>query len=245
MTARVYFQAIELTWAHSCWAFGAGDPTKVTIFGESAGGFSVCWHLVSEASAGLFSAAIMESGSCDSPQFFQPVASAIAFNGVWRQACALLLTQRDRRCPTPQLLASHVACRAVRLRAGLQLHEQRRGAGLHARAADGGRHDHGVQLASAPSRVLDVHHDASLHVREPPLPLQRCRLSPNWPFPAANATDRAAAAKMMMSGLGAPVLPALAPLMPWGPAIDGATTGECGQLHDHDRLSLDLLPCSM
>ena len=31
---------------------------------------SVCWHLVSPASRGLFSAAIMESGTCDSAEFF-------------------------------------------------------------------------------------------------------------------------------------------------------------------------------
>eukprot|EP00045_Choanoeca_perplexa_P016639 m.226724 g.226724 ORF g.226724 m.226724 type:complete len:556 (+) comp17315_c1_seq10:25-1692(+) len=50
-------------------AFG-GDPKRLAIFGESAGAFSVCWHLVNPASRGLFSAAIMESGTCDSAEFF-------------------------------------------------------------------------------------------------------------------------------------------------------------------------------
>ncbi|XP_071507798.1 cholinesterase 1-like [Diadema antillarum] len=43
-------------------AFG-GDPTQVTIFGESAGSASVNMHLVSAMSAGLFSRAIMQSGA--------------------------------------------------------------------------------------------------------------------------------------------------------------------------------------
>ncbi|KYG02350.1 hypothetical protein BE18_02715, partial [Sorangium cellulosum] len=46
-------------------AFG-GDPGKVTLFGESAGGISVCMHLVSPPSKGLFQRAIIESGPCDS-----------------------------------------------------------------------------------------------------------------------------------------------------------------------------------
>lgn len=39
-----------------------GDPSKITIFGESAGGMSVFYHVASPVSKGLFRAAISESG---------------------------------------------------------------------------------------------------------------------------------------------------------------------------------------
>ena len=42
----------------------AAIPAKVTIAGESAGGMSVCDHLVAPGSAGLFRAAIIQSGPC-------------------------------------------------------------------------------------------------------------------------------------------------------------------------------------
>ena len=46
-------------------AFG-GDPARVTIKGESAGAMAVAAHYASPLSAGLFSAAIMQSGNDDS-----------------------------------------------------------------------------------------------------------------------------------------------------------------------------------
>ncbi|HET9958673.1 MAG TPA: carboxylesterase family protein, partial [Polyangiaceae bacterium] len=44
-------------------AFG-GDPSNVTIAGGSAGGVSVCAHLVSPLASGLFAAAVIQSGAC-------------------------------------------------------------------------------------------------------------------------------------------------------------------------------------
>jgi para-nitrobenzyl esterase len=60
-------QIAALQWVqHNIAAFG-GDPGNVTIFGESAGGWSVCLHLVAPQSAGLFQRAIVQSGICTAP----------------------------------------------------------------------------------------------------------------------------------------------------------------------------------
>nr|WP_272925790.1 carboxylesterase family protein [Streptomyces sp. SID3212] len=53
-------------------AFG-GDPHRVTIAGQSAGGHSVAAHLVAPGSRGLFSAAVIESGDTSSTV---PIAAA-------------------------------------------------------------------------------------------------------------------------------------------------------------------------
>ena len=57
-------QTFALEWVkNNIEAFG-GDPDNVTIFGESAGGFSVCGQLASPLAAGLFHRAIIQSAGC-------------------------------------------------------------------------------------------------------------------------------------------------------------------------------------
>ncbi len=57
-------QVAALAWVQRNAAAIGGDPSKVTIFGESAGGVAVCALLASPLAKGLFSAAILESGGC-------------------------------------------------------------------------------------------------------------------------------------------------------------------------------------
>ncbi|XP_078698876.1 cholinesterase 2-like [Branchiostoma floridae x Branchiostoma belcheri] len=56
-------QVMALTWVKNNIAAFGGDPEKVTLFGESAGGISVAFHLVSPGSRDLFLRAIMQSGT--------------------------------------------------------------------------------------------------------------------------------------------------------------------------------------
>jgi para-nitrobenzyl esterase len=57
-------QQAALRWVKDNIGNFGGDPGNVTLFGESAGGYSVCTHLLAPGSSGLFQKAISESGWC-------------------------------------------------------------------------------------------------------------------------------------------------------------------------------------
>ena len=56
-------QQFAMDWVRRNIAGFGGDPTQVTIFGQSAGGLSVLSNLVSPTAYGLFSQAIVQSGA--------------------------------------------------------------------------------------------------------------------------------------------------------------------------------------
>ena len=82
-------QQAALRWVRKNIAAFGGDPAKVTIVGESAGAMSVCDHLVSPESHGLFRAAIMQSGPCQA-QASLPAAERISVDYAARAGCAEL-----------------------------------------------------------------------------------------------------------------------------------------------------------
>eukprot|EP01084_Bolivina_argentea_P140225 246586_1 len=60
----VHDQIIALKWVKQYISDYGGDPNQITIFGESAGGLSLCSLAISRLASGLFQRGIIESGSC-------------------------------------------------------------------------------------------------------------------------------------------------------------------------------------
>jgi carboxylesterase type B len=79
-------QRLAMQWARrNIHAFG-GDPMRVAIFGQSAGAFSVCQHLVSPGSDRLFSRAIVQSGGCNGPWLIQEGSAYAEFGSAYASA---------------------------------------------------------------------------------------------------------------------------------------------------------------
>lgn len=81
-------QTLALKWARSNAGRFGGNADNITIFGESAGGTSVHFHMVSDLSKGLFDKAIAQSGSVVSELALVPqnnwasrLAAALGWNG--------------------------------------------------------------------------------------------------------------------------------------------------------------------
>ncbi|CAF1316817.1 unnamed protein product [Rotaria sp. Silwood1] len=79
-------QRMAMKWVQDNIGQFGGDKNSITLAGQSAGSYSVCLHIVSPLSAGLFHAGIMESGSCDIPFYMydKQVAYSITNDLAWR-----------------------------------------------------------------------------------------------------------------------------------------------------------------
>jgi len=71
-------QQAALRWVRTNIAAFGGDPDNVTLFGESAGAWSVCAQLVAPGAKDLFQRAILQSGPCTLHESTVPVNEADA-----------------------------------------------------------------------------------------------------------------------------------------------------------------------
>ncbi|KAF7988718.1 hypothetical protein HCN44_001291 [Aphidius gifuensis] len=71
-------QVLALKWVKKNIKNFGGDPMRITIFGQSAGGAAVMYHKISDASRGLFNASISMSGSVLNPWAISSTDEAVS-----------------------------------------------------------------------------------------------------------------------------------------------------------------------
>ena len=109
-------QLAALAWVQRNIASFGGDRSKVLLFGQSAGGQDVCDLLTSPLAAGLFSAALTESGVCMAQT--SPQAQTIGTQVVVASGCAEALDVPD--CLRSKAAAELIAARPGNTNLGLK-----------------------------------------------------------------------------------------------------------------------------
>ncbi|KAK6764551.1 hypothetical protein RB195_024756 [Necator americanus] len=71
-------QQVALKWVHKNIDVFGGDPSRITLFGESAGAASVNMHMLSARSTPYFQRAILQSGAATAPWAIEPRDVALA-----------------------------------------------------------------------------------------------------------------------------------------------------------------------
>lgn len=103
-------QQFALKWVRENIASFQGDPSRVVLFGQSAGAISIAAHLVSRDSQGLFSGAILSSPTTSSDFFFQDRSDSTRFSSWAAKSLARCSSLDDLVCmrsvPASRLVVS-------------------------------------------------------------------------------------------------------------------------------------------